>query len=326
MLLWPPRRVFEDRRCRVARAEADRLRDQEYRRLLYVAMTRAEDRLYICGWRGDRKIPDDCWYNLVKDGLAGVSKPLLEGFEEMLAAEVAPEDNEPIGLHLSNPQTVPAKLDGAVEAALEPEADIEPWMREAPPPEPSPPHPIVPSRPSGDPPPVHSPLQLDDQMRFQRGLQVHRLLQILPGIPESDRHTACLRLLERSPLAESDQHLTSVEVMKILESVEFQPLFGPNSRAEVPVIGTINRPDGPEIISGQVDRLVIRDNDILIVDYKTNRPPPTRPDDVSSVYLRQMAAYRDILKQIWPGKDIVCALLWTDGPRIMSLPEYLLDL
>ncbi|MDE0814089.1 MAG: double-strand break repair helicase AddA [Alphaproteobacteria bacterium] len=326
MLLWPPRRVFEDRRCRVARAEADQLRDQEYRRLLYVAMTRAEDRLYICGWRGDRKIPDNCWYNLVKDGLVGVSKPLLEGFEEMTAPEAAPDDNESIGLHLSNPQNVPAKLDGAVEAALEPEADIERWMREPPPPEPSPPHPIVPSRPSGDPPPVHSPLQSDDQTRFQRGLQVHRLLQILPGIPESDRHAACLRLLERSPLAESDQQLTSVEVMKILESVEFQPLFGPNSRAEVPVIGKINRPDGPEIISGQVDRLVIRDNDILIVDYKTNRPPPTRPDDVSLVYLRQMSAYRGILKQIWPGKDIVCALLWTDGPRIMSLPEYLLDL
>jgi len=114
--------------------------------------------------------------------------------------------------------------------------------------------------------------------------------------------------------------------MKILQSVEFQALFGPNSRAEVPVIGTINRPDGPEIVSGQVDRLVIRDNDILIVDYKTNRPPPRRPDNVSLVYLRQMSAYRGILKQIWPGKDIVCALLWTDGPRIMSLPEYLLDL
>jgi ATP-dependent helicase/nuclease subunit A len=326
MLLWPPRRAFEDRRCRAVRAEADQLRDQEYRRLLYVAMTRAEDRLYICGWRGDRKIPDDCWYNLVKDGLADVSEPLREGFDDMVAASAAEDVEELIGLHLSNPQTAPPKDDDAVEAALEPEADLERWMREPPPPEPSPPRPIAPSRPSGDPPPVHSPLQSDDQARFQRGLQVHRLLQILPDIPESDRRVACSRLLERSPLAESDQHLTSVEVMKILESTEFQPLFGPNSRAEVPVIGTIDRPDGPEIVSGQVDRLVIRENDVLIVDYKTNRPPPTRPDDVSPVYLRQMAAYRGILRQIWPGKDIVCALLWTDGPRIMSLPEHLLDL
>ena len=113
--------------------------------------------------------------------------------------------------------------------------------------------------------------------------------------------------------------------MEILESVEFQPLFGPNSRAEVPVIGTIDRPDGPEIVSGQVDRLVIREHDVLIVDYKTNRPPPTRQSDVSPVYLRQMAAYRDLLRQIWPEKDILCALLWTDGPRIMSLAQHLLD-
>ncbi|MBT5811364.1 MAG: double-strand break repair helicase AddA [Rhodospirillaceae bacterium] len=318
MLLWPPRRAYEDRLCRTARAQVDQLRDQEYRRLLYVAMTRAEDRLYVCGWQGERKLPDGCWYNLVKDGLSEISEPINdEAHEDIDAAEP--------GLRLSNPQSVPPKLDGTVEAALEPEAGLERWMREPPPPEPSPPRPIAPSRPSGDPPPVHSPLQADDQARFQRGLQVHRLLQTLPDIAESDRRAACARLLERSPLVEADQRTTTEEVMEILESVEFQPLFGPNSRAEVPVIGTIDRPDGPEIVSGQVDRLVIREHDVLIVDYKTNRPPPTRQSDVSPVYLRQMAAYRDILRQIWPEKDIVCALLWTDGPRIMSLGQHLLD-
>ena len=78
-------------------------------------------------------------------------------------------------------------------------------------------------------------------------------------------------------------------------------------------------------LSGRLDRLVVSDGAVAIVDYKTNRPPPERPEDVAPVYLRQMAAYRAVLAQIYPGFTIDCCLLWTDGPRLMSLPGALLD-
>ncbi|MBL4721676.1 MAG: double-strand break repair helicase AddA, partial [Alphaproteobacteria bacterium] len=333
-LLWAPRRTFEDRTCRNARARADQLRDEEYRRLLYVAMTRAEDRLYVCGWKGERAAPADAWYNPVKEGLSSIAETLpdLESERDPAANDAASDsgaDNAaaeitPL-LRYSNPQTAEPEKDRSVEAALEPESTLERWITAPPPPEPSPPRPISPSRPSGDPPPAQSPLNVNDQTRFQRGLQVHRLLQMLPDLPAADRRAACARLLERSGLPAEDCRHIQTEVFNILESKEFLPLFQDNSRAEVPVIGTIEGPEGPEIISGQVDRLVVHGDQVLIVDYKTNRPPPWRPEDVSPVYLRQMAAYRAILRQIWPGKDIVCALLWTDGPRIMSLDQGLLD-
>jgi ATP-dependent helicase/nuclease subunit A len=315
-LLWAPRRAYEDRTCRMARALADQRRDEEYRRLLYVAMTRAEDRLYVCGWKGEKATPSDSWYNLALEGLSSVADnpPELDS-----DTELAPV------LRYANPQSAPPEKDRSMEAALEPEPSLERWVTAPPPPEPSPPRPISPSRPSGDPPPAQSPLNIDDQSRFQRGLQVHRLLQMLPDISNSDRRAASARLLARSGLSAGDQDLIQTEVFNILESEEFLPLFQENSRAEVPVIGTIEGAGGPEIISGQVDRLVVHGDTVIIVDYKTNRPPPLHAKDVAPVYLRQMAAYRAILRQIWPGKDIVCALLWTDGPRIMSLDQGLLD-
>jgi ATP-dependent helicase/nuclease subunit A len=89
----------------------------------------------------------------------------------------------------------------------------------------------------------------------------------------------------------------------------------------VPIIGRV----GDRVIAGQIDRLCVADETVHIVDYKTNRPPPTDPVAVAPVYLRQMAAYRAVIRKIYPGKSISCALLWSDGPRLMALPEALLD-
>ena len=77
---------------------------------------------------------------------------------------------------------------------------------------------------------------------------------------------------------------------------------------------------GDRIMSGQIDRLLIGEDEILIVDYKTNRPSPRRQEDVPEVYVRQMAIYREALKKMYPEKRIKCGLLWTDGPHLMTLP------
>jgi len=116
-------------------------------------------------------------------------------------------------------------------------------------------------------------------------------------------------------------------VKTVLEHSEFSELFGPASRAEVPIAGLVTTPMQPEgrPVSGQVDRLVITDNSVLIVDYKTNRPPPNDADDVPSVYLKQMALYRRALMDIYIGKQVKAALLWTYGARLMPLPDQQLE-
>ena len=111
------------------------------------------------------------------------------------------------------------------------------------------------------------------------------------------------------------------EVMTILDDPDCAALFDPGSAAEVPVTGLL----GTVAISGQIDRLAVSDSEVVIVDYKTNRPPPLRAEDVPPLYLRQMAAYRGLLRRIYPDRPVRCALLWTDGPSLMTLPDQLLD-
>ena len=108
--------------------------------------------------------------------------------------------------------------------------------------------------------------------------------------------------------------------MAIVESTEFAPLFGSNSRAEQRVVGRI----GDAIVSGQVDRLALTSNKVLIVDYKSHRTPPDRIEDVPLIYLEQLAAYRSVLSKIYPNQEIRCALLWTTVPCILAVDKALL--
>jgi ATP-dependent helicase/nuclease subunit A len=82
---------------------------------------------------------------------------------------------------------------------------------------------------------------------------------------------------------------------------------------------------GKDTINGRVDRLVITDQEILIVDYKTDRPAPADVSGVGEAYVAQMAAYRAVLSQRWKDRPIRCLLVWTDGPRLMEIPPSALD-
>jgi len=107
----------------------------------------------------------------------------------------------------------------------------------------------------------------------------------------------------------------------VLEEPAFAPLFGPEARAEVPLVGVV----GGRTLSGQIDRLLVTDQAVWVVDYKTNRPPPQTVAEVPALYRRQMALYRQALRALWPERAIRCLLLWTDGPSLMELPGDLLD-
>ena len=101
----------------------------------------------------------------------------------------------------------------------------------------------------------------------------------------------------------------------MLEHPEFAPLWGADAQAEVPVVGLI----GGRALSGQIDRLVVTGDRVLIVDYKTVRPPPTSEEEVAEIYIRQLASYRGALARIYPHHDIACAILWTEAPRLMPI-------
>jgi len=316
--LWPPRAEDQDETCRALKDSAAEARDDEYRRLLYVAMTRAEDRLTVCGWKTRREAPEHCWYNVIQDALKARCDWATDPFLAAQGADV-------IGAQLMRlrlEQTAPVRPPEPLSARMGIET-LPAWARTAAPDEPSPPRPLAPSRPEDEEPPVRSPFGADDGARFKRGRLIHRLLQTLPDLPEDARPAAAARFLGRAAwgLSVKQQAEIAGEVSAVLKDTAWGVIFGPGSRAEVPVVGMV----GERVISGQVDRLLVTAGEVLIVDYKTNRPPPLEVAKVDRLYLRQMAAYRAALACIYPGRMIRCALLWTDGPRLMELDKRLLD-
>lgn len=314
-------------------AAVEALRDaqeEEYRRLLYVALTRAEDRLIVCGWEPKRGAHENCWYSMV-------------------ARALKPEAREMTG------------QDGAVSAwrwqkdgtTAEPEAGRAAHMSEAPRSE-EPPLPdwlSAPVRPLAkkkrlqpsrafeameekegiEPVPAVSRLQAGRDLAswpLERGRLIHRLLELLPDLAEDARMAASESYLKQAlkpEFAERMPHLLR-EVAAILEMPEFETLFCGHARAEVPLVGTIRASDGTEVeISGQIDRLVVEDNRVVIVDYKTNFHPPASVAEIPLEYRAQLCVYREMLKQIYPDREISAQLLWTAVPSLMEIPEKVLE-
>lgn len=301
--VWSPRKELESDHFTSAKEQVVERLNEEYRRLLYVAMTRAEDRLYITGYKGKKNLSENCWYALCSKALKN-------------HGDTEEKDQK---LILKNPQT--KEPDRTVNKAKEDDkiiAEIPKWMTQPAPEEPDPPAPLMPSRPSESEPTSISPLKTESNYRFRRGNVTHTLLQFLPDLPESKRDQSMQDYLNKhaGDLPETVRRNIAEEIHNILNHPEFKTLFVENSRAEVPITGLLK--DG-RIISGQIDRLVITDNEIMIIDFKTNRPPPNNPEDVPQIYYNQLQAYADILKEIYPNHAIKCALLWTDGPNLMPI-------
>ena len=319
-MLWRPRAEYREPVTLGLIDAARQRRDQEYRRLLYVAMTRAEDRLYIGGYETRRKPADSCWYRLIERGLGDIATA-CEIDLTLDAGE--PTGWRGAGLRLTHAQDAdPDKADTRADGPA-PSQGLPAWAAAPAPMEASPPTPLAPSRPDDDEPPIVSPIGDDDGRRFVRGILIHELLQFLPDAAADSRADLARRFLSRPVhgLDPEAREALAREVIAVIEAPEFAELFGPNSRAEVPLVGTV----GEISVSGQVDRLVVTGRDVLVVDYKSNRPPPKGPDDVAPLYLGQLAAYRAVLREIYPEFSITCALLWTYGPEIMPIPGRLLD-
>jgi ATP-dependent helicase/nuclease subunit A len=320
--IWSPNKASDDPVAATARAEALQLLQEEENRLLYVALTRAEERLYVCGWCGLQTINAQSWHDYVRDAVLDHSAAVKAPRPEWLGGP----DEGWIGDVVRYADGVPPAVADAPTPTVA-EVALPDWLNAPIPPLPDPPRPLTPSRPVEPDPATLSPLGEDQGWRFQRGQVIHHLLEMLPQLPAGQRLAAATAYLDRrsSAVPEAEKAPLAAEVVALLETPDFAAIFGPASRAEVPVVATRRTPGGTRIVSGQIDRLAILENEVWVVDFKSNRPAPMQVSHVSQQYQRQLAAYRAALASLYAGKTIRCFLLWTEGPRLMEIPADMLD-
>jgi ATP-dependent helicase/nuclease subunit A len=291
-----------------ARTRAIEAARDEYRRLLYVGLTRAEERLIVCGAKGVNKASEGCWHELVLSAL----RPLSE------------EEDDDGGKVWRFRKGVPAVSNG-VSRETEKQIALPSWLTaDAPPSTP----PVAILRPSDTIDEPHR-LRSGDEREFARlrGTLAHRLLQSLPDIPAERRRKAADNYLARTgeKLPTEERTKLAEEVMRVLGSTHFSELFGPGSRAEVPIVGELTLGNRTVLISGQVDRLSVTETAVLFGDFKTNRPAPRRIEEVPASYIRQVALYRAILARLYPDRPLRAALIWTEVPDLMELSTEVLD-
>ncbi|MFC0407315.1 double-strand break repair helicase AddA [Roseomonas elaeocarpi] len=323
--LWAPRREFQAEAWRDADRRRAEAAAEEENRLLYVALTRAEDRLLVCGQepRG-RENGETSWHALVRAGMSRCDGVAEEDFDPVSFGGPASAVFLGPVLRLTAEQTAAPRVEAAGEVAAP--VALPGWATVPAPVEVSE-DPVAPSRLAGEEvvPPAAAPHGTRDPSgrRFRRGLLIHGLLQNLPDHPEEAREAVARRHLARPGhgLTEEEQAATLREVMAVIAHPALRDAFGPDSLAEAPLAARING----RVVAGQVDRLLVGDDRVVVVDYKTNRPPPDRAEDVPPAYLRQMAAYRAALQQAWPGRVVECVLVWTWSGRVMPLPAAMLD-
>jgi ATP-dependent helicase/nuclease subunit A len=336
--LWPVKGTSKVGAVQAAKAQVKTAETEERNRLLYVALTRARDRLYVAGFEGVHAPPADCWYNLIKDGLQG------------RLSEAKAEDGRTVW-RLSSAQAVPAAAGKGRVAGGAKATPLPAWATTAAPREPLLTQPLIPSRlaplertaagEAGEPgapphkrrsiePAILSPAQLADDSRFLRGNLTHALLEHLPQVPRRGWAAAAAVFLERQggQLSAGARREIAAETLAVLQDPALVQLFGPGSRAEVPIAAEFPDPAGRGAalrLTGKIDRLVQASGSVLILDYKTNRPPPADARSVAEAYLFQLAAYRLGVARIFPKSRVEAAILWTDGPRFMPMPGALLD-
>jgi len=325
--LWAPNRHFQAERWTRAQAARQAADAEEENRLLYVALTRAEDRLIVCGLEPARAPAHPSWHSLVREGVLRGLEAGRPGFARVPfdpAALGLPDGSGfgPEGWEISAPQEAPPRPDPAV---LRAEGAVLPHWATVPAPAEASEDPVAPSRAEGEEVPAAAPHGAADPggRRFRRGLLIHGLLQHLPEHGEDRWEAIARRHLDRPGhgLDPSEREATLAETMAVLRHPALAGAFGPGSLAEAPLAGVV----GGVSVAGQVDRLLVEEGRVLVLDYKTNRPPPEAVSGVPAAYLRQMAAYRAVLRAAWPGRRVECALVWTWSGHVMALPEAALD-
>ncbi|MBB4005266.1 double-strand break repair helicase AddA [Aurantimonas endophytica] len=305
------------------------LAEEEYRRLLYVGMTRAADRLVICGTAGTRGPNEAAWLPRVQAALEADCRPVEDAdgsvvawrygdegpaagaLPEAASVQATPAPPRPLDLSPLPPEILPPRplSPSSAGAATEIEpAEVAESIGDVY---------VSPVLGAGEAPPL----------AIRRGLIVHRLLQVLPELDQGEREAAAERFVAATAddMSVGEQGRLVASALAVLDTPDFAPIFAPGSRAEVSVVGEIRLAGRAFRVNGTIDRLAVTPEAVLIVDYKTNRPPPATLADVEPAYVLQLALYREILKPLYPDRPILAALLFTEAPRLIPLDEATMD-
>ncbi|WP_082491087.1 double-strand break repair helicase AddA [Aureimonas sp. Leaf454] len=322
--LWRAGKDIETHVVTELKAAERRRAEEEYRRLLYVGMTRAADRLVVCGTAGVTGPHEESWLSRVQLALSPVAERIEDEAGDLLGLRIgtreagelrpavpeAPRPRRRIDLSRLAPEALPPRplAPSAAGAVHDIEADGETGLS------PEEPRAFVSPVLSGGPAPSRA---------IRRGIVVHRLLQALPALPEADREAAARRYLASAASADLPPETRGAvldSVLALLRDPGFAPIFAAGGRAEVSVSGRIELGGRSYEVSGTVDRLVEAADAIRLVDFKTDRPGSTQLSDVPQAYVLQLALYRALLQPLYPGREIRAALLFTEGPHLIELP------
>ncbi|MBV8939480.1 MAG: UvrD-helicase domain-containing protein, partial [Alphaproteobacteria bacterium] len=306
---WPPS-AKED--CSLTAALRQQRASQElaeHWRLLYVAMTRATEHLIICGWEGEKSAGANAWHRVV--------------WRAMEPAAEKTETPAGFGLIYQTPQATPAAAAAGVSMSGA-SPPLPPWATRRPAVETAPGKALAPSRLEED---LTVPSPLIGEGTYRRGALLHRMLQYLPDLPAARRREAARQWAEHfaPDFSVTARQELALSALGVIDAPQFAPLFAAGSMAEVPVAGMVVREGKNLPVAAQIDRLVVREDEVWIIDFKTHTAPPAAVEKTPRAVALQLGVYRELLAGIFPGKTIRCAVLWTSGPTLMELPAAMLN-
>jgi len=328
---WLPLKDFANA---LTEADAERIKagaEEEYRRLLYVAMTRAADRLVVCGYRGKQE-NKDTWHPMIAAALSADAARSVEttfstrgeswqGFawREAGAAAVGEVTTA------TAPEKMKVQLPEALARPLPPQRAL--------------PRPLSPSGAAAvietDAADLLVPSALFGRtgggsgagLALERGRILHRFLQVLPAFDAAERPAAARRYLERAAANWPDHARASLiaAALAVIGDGSLAAIFSPAARAEVSIMGTLRLGAREFAVSGRIDRMAVTESAVEIVDFKTNRVPPAAPEAIPFEHRAQLAIYRAILGPLYPDREIRCGLIYTEAAKTFWLEPARMD-
>lgn len=322
--VWAPTSELSNSLIKRDAEHVEQLAQEEYRRLLYVAMTRAADKLVICGYRG-KLAQTGIWHDMAARSLRldpercrEVRFSGADGEWDSLVWETKePSRDFPLEQSAEG-QTKDHELPASLFRPLPPTSQL--------------PRPLSPSGTGGfvesdmGDSLFGSPLfgqKQDAGLSLQKGRIVHRLLQVLPTYPADERREAARRYLERAThfWPRSERQKVFENVMQVIDHPALQSVFAQTGQAEVSIMGTLALGTETRAVSGRIDRIAIEDDQVTLLDFKTNRLPPRSSADVPFSHSAQLAIYRELLRPLYPDKAFECLLVYTENASLIALDD-----
>jgi ATP-dependent helicase/nuclease subunit A len=308
--IWGPGQAQQHGVFETAKQDFTRAELGEYYRLLYVAATRAEEHLIVTGWETKQNRHPDylSWYEGLQNAAISMrgtyttreetlfdQKNVILTYKDMPVSTIGEDRKQ------KDYKPIPSELRAIVPDEI----------RKT--------RPLRPSQPVDQEPAAISPRTEKQQNSYKRGQIIHKILATLPDHAKDQQQTVLDKMLARETLETKERDAIVCEVMTIINDPRFAELFSPLARAEIPVVGEVVINGKEHAVSGQIDRLLVTKDRVVILDYKTNRPPALNEKDVPEVYRNQLRAYKLLLEKIYPGRTVETALLWTSVPYVLPV-------